>query len=72
MKRPLPLILFSFIAGILAGSYMPIPLSWALAGVMGAGMGLVICLAGGQRKIALVFSPAIFIFFGFLFIGRIL
>ena len=35
-------------------------------------MGLVICLAGGKRKIALVFSPAIFIFFGFLFIGRIL
>jgi competence protein ComEC len=72
MKRPLPLILFSFIAGIIAGTYVPFPLSWALAGVMGAGMGLVICLAGGRRKIALVFSSAIFLFFGFLFIGRIL
>ena len=72
MKRPLPLILFSFIAGILAGSYVPLPLSWALAGIMGAGIGVVICLVGGKRKIALVFSPAIFVFFGFLFIGRIL
>ncbi|MCX5915483.1 MAG: ComEC/Rec2 family competence protein, partial [Deltaproteobacteria bacterium] len=72
MKRPLPLILFAYIAGIIGGSYVPLPSSWALAGIMGAGMGLVICMAGGKRNGALIFSPAIFLFFGFLFIGRIL
>ena len=72
MKRPLPLILFAYIAGIIGGSYAPLTPPWALAGIMGAGMGLVICMAGGKGKGALVFSPAIFLFFGFLFIGRIL
>jgi competence protein ComEC len=72
MKRPLPLILFAYIAGIIGGSYFRLPSSWALAGIMGAGMGLVICMAGGKRKGGLVFSPILFIFFGFLFIGRIL
>jgi competence protein ComEC len=72
MKRPLPLILFAYIAGIIGGSYVHLPPAWALAGIMGAGMGLVICMAGGKRNGALVFSPAIFLFFGFLFIGGIL
>jgi competence protein ComEC len=72
MKRPLALILFAYIAGIIGGSYVPFPPSWALAGVMGGASGLGICLFGGKRKSALIFSSAIFIFFGFLFIGRIL
>jgi competence protein ComEC len=72
MKRPLPLILFAYIAGIIGGSYVPLPSSWALAGIMGAGMGLVICMAEGKRKGGLAFSPILFIFFGFLFIGHVL
>jgi competence protein ComEC len=72
MKRPLPLILFAYIAGIIGGSYLSLPPSWALGGILGAGIGLVVCMVGGRRKGGLVFSPAIFLFFGFLFIGRIL
>jgi competence protein ComEC len=72
MKRPLPLILVSYVAGIIGGNYFNVPPSWALVGVLGAGMGLVVSLASGKRRTGLVLSVAVFVLFGVLFIGRIL
>lgn len=72
MKRPLPLILFSYVAGIIGGNYLYLPTSWALVGILGAGTGLVIGFAAGKRRTGLLLSVAVFVLFGFLFIGRIL
>src|SRR5512139_1548650 len=72
MKRPLPLILVSYVAGVLGGNYFCLPPSWALAGILGAGMGLVVGLTAGKRRTGLLLSGAVFVLFGFLFIGRIL
>ena len=72
MKRPLPLILVSYVAGVVGGNYFYLPPSWALVGILGAGMGLVVGLTAGKRRTGLVLSVAVFVLFGFLFIGRIL
>ncbi len=72
MKRPLLLILLAYIAGIIAGSYFHLPLSYGLAGIMGGGATLVIFFFRSKGKAALVLSPLIFSLFGLLFIGRIL
>jgi competence protein ComEC len=72
MKRPLLLILLAYIAGIIAGSYFHLPLSYALAGIMGGSATLVIFFFRSRGKGAAVLSLLIFALFGFLFIGRIL
>ena len=72
MKRPLPLILVSYVAGIIGGSHLYLPPSWALVGILGVGMGLMVGFAAGKRRTGLLLSVAVFVLFGFLFIGRIL
>ncbi len=72
MKRPLPLVLFPYIAGIIIGSYYPLPFTWTLTGIMAGILAVVICLGAGRKKPALFFAPAIFVLFGILFIGRVL
>ena len=72
MKRPLPLILVSYVAGVIGGNYLYIPPSWTLVGILGAGMGLAVGLPAGKRRTGLGFSVVVFVLFGFLFIGRIL
>ncbi len=72
MERPVLLILLAYIAGIVAGSYFHLPLSYALAGIMGGSAALVIFFFRNRGKAALLLSPLIFALFGFLFIGRIL
>ena len=72
MKRPLPLILFAYISGIIAGNYFHLPFYLAMAGIMGASIGLVIFLFSGKGKTALILSPLIFALLGLLYIGRVL
>jgi competence protein ComEC len=72
MKRPLPLLLFAYISGIIGGSYFPLPPSYALAGIMGGGAALAIFLFRSRGKAPLLLSPLVFFLFGLLFIGRIL
>ncbi len=72
MTRPLPLILFAYIAGIIAGNYWPFPFYLAMAGIMGASMGLLILLFSRREKAALILSPMIFVLLGLLYIGRVL
>jgi competence protein ComEC len=72
MKRPLPLILFAYISGIIAGNYFHLPPYWALAAIMAASLAIVTCLASGKGRMALVLSPLLFGLFGLLFIGRVL
>ena len=72
MKRPLPLILFAYISGVIAGNYFYLPLAWALAGILGASVVILICRLSGRGRVALVLSPIIFALFGLLYIGRIL
>ena len=72
MRRPLPLILVSYVAGVIGGSYFYLPPSWTLVGILGAGMGLVVGFAAGKKRTGLILSVAVFVLFGFLFIGRIL
>ena len=72
MKRPLPLILFAYISGIIAGNYFHLPPAWAIAGILGASLAILICLVSGRRRTALALSPVIFVLFGLLYIGRIL
>jgi len=43
-----------------------------MAGILSASLAMVISLAGGYRKSALVLSPLIFALLGLLFIGRVL
>ncbi|MDH4263993.1 MAG: hypothetical protein OEW45_00005, partial [Deltaproteobacteria bacterium] len=70
MKRPLPLILFAYIFGIIAGNYFQLPFYLAMAGITGASMALLILLFSKRKKAALVLSPLIFAFLGLLYIGR--
>jgi competence protein ComEC len=72
MKRPLPLILFAYISGIIAGNYFYLSPAWAIAGILGASLAILICLVSGRKKMALALSPVIFALFGLLYIGRIL
>jgi len=72
MKRPLPLILFAYILGIIAGNYFQLPFYLAMAGITGASMALLILLFSKRKKAALVLSPLIFAFLGLLYIGRVL
>ena len=72
MKRPLPLILFAYIAGIIAGDYIALPFYLAMAGIMGASMGLLILLFSKREQAALILSPMIFFLLGLLYIGRVL
>ena len=72
MKRPLPLILFAYISGVVAGNYFHLPLAWTLAGILGASSVILIGLVSGRGRVALILSPIIFALFGLLYIGRIL
>ena len=72
MKRPLPLILFAYISGIIAGNYFPLPPAWAIAGILGASLAILLGLFGGRRRVTLALSPMIFVLFGLLSIGRVL
>jgi len=72
MKRPLPPILFAYISGIIAGNYFYLSPVWAIAGILGASLAILICIASGKKKVALALSPVIFALFGLLYIGRIL
>ena len=70
MKRPLPLLLSGYIAGIYAGSFLPLSQSWLLAGILAGGLVLFLFLAGGRGKGAILVSPLIFALLGWLFIGK--
>jgi competence protein ComEC len=72
MPRPLPLILFAYISGIIAGNYFHLSSSFAMAGILGASLALMICLVSGKGRAALILSPLLFALFGLLFIGRVL
>jgi len=72
MKRPLPLILLAYIAGIIGGNFFHLSLHLAMAGIMGASLAVVISLVSGKGKAALVLSPLLFTLFGLLYIGRVL
>jgi len=72
MKRPLPLILFAYIAGIITANYFHFPSSWTLATGAGASLALAGCLLFKKTKPALILGPLIFFLFGILFFGRIL
>ncbi len=72
MKRPLPLILFAYIAGIITGNFFHFPSSWILAAVVGASLALAGGLLFKKMKPALILAPLIFFLFGVLFIGGIL
>ncbi len=72
MKRPLPFVLFPYIAGIIIGSYHPVPFTWVVTGICAGILSVLICLGAGLRKPVSVLAPAIFVLFGILFIGRIL
>ncbi|MBI5967410.1 MAG: DNA internalization-related competence protein ComEC/Rec2 [Deltaproteobacteria bacterium] len=72
MKRPLPLILFAYVAGIIAGNYFHLPFSYAIAGILIASLAMAIFFMSGKGKAALVLSPLIFALFGLLYIGRVL
>ena len=66
------MILFAYISGIIAGNYFHLSPAWAIAGILGASLAVLICLVSGRRKMALALSPVIFVLFGLLYIGRIL
>jgi competence protein ComEC len=72
MKRPLALILFAYIAGIIIGNYIQIPLSFVLPGILGLNIVLLIFFFSNKKKAALFTAPAIFGLFGILYIGAVL
>jgi competence protein ComEC len=72
MKRPLPLILFAYISGIIMGNYFHLPFLVAMVGVMGASTALLILIFSEKKKAALILSPVIFALLGLLYIGRVL
>ena len=72
MNRPLPLILFAYIAGIVIGNFFYFPSSWTLAAVGSASLALAGGLLFKKTKPALILAPLIFFLFGIFFIGRIL
>jgi hypothetical protein len=72
MKRPLPLVLGAYIAGMIAGQYLSLPSSFGMAGILGAMLALIIFLFSERKKEALILAPLIFFLFGLIFIGRIL
>ena len=72
MKRPLPLILFAYMVGIVVGSYRPIPFPAAMAGILGLNIVLLIFFFSDRKKAARVIAPAIFLLFGILYIGGVL
>ncbi len=72
MKKPLPLILFAYIAGIVAGNYFYLPFYLAMAGIMGASMALLIFLFRKKEKASLILSPLLFALIGTLYIGGVL
>ena len=70
MKGPLPLILSGYIAGVCAGSFLPFPPAWVIAGILAGCLALFLCLAGGRGRGAAIVSPLIFGLLGWLFIGK--
>lgn len=68
----MPLILFAYISGIIAGNYFHLPSSWIMAGIMGASLIFLIFFFGRKGRAALILSPLIFALLGFLYIGRLL
>jgi competence protein ComEC len=72
MKRPLPLILAAYIAGIIIGNYIQLPLSFVLPGILGLNIVLLILFFSSKKKAALFIAPAIFGLFGTLYIGAVL
>jgi hypothetical protein len=56
----------------MAGDYFTLPFYLAMAGIMGASMGLLILLFSKREQAALILSPILFVLLGLLYIGRIL
>jgi competence protein ComEC len=72
MKRPLPLILAGYIAGVYAGSFLPLSYPWLIAGILAGCLVLLLFLASGRGKGAVVVSPLIFALLGWLSMGKII
>jgi len=70
MKRPLPLILSGYIAGIYAGSFLPFSYPWLIAGILGGCLLLLLFLASGRGKGAVLVSPLVFALLGWLAMGK--
>ena len=70
MKRPLPLILSGYIAGIYAGSFLPFSYPWLIAGILGGCLFLLMFLASGRGKGAVLVSPLVFALLGWLSMGK--
>ena len=70
MKRPLPLILSGYIAGVCAGSFLPFSYLWLIAAILTGCLLLLLCLASGRGKEAVIVSLLIFAFLGWLFMGK--
>jgi len=72
MKRPLPLILAGYIAGVYAGSLLPFSRFWLIAGVLAGCLALLLILASGRGKGAVVVSLLIFALLGWFSMGKII
>ena len=72
MSRPLPLLLFGYIAGILAGSYYAWPFPWLMTGIFGGSLILLLFFINGKERGAVFITPVIFAFLGMLFMGQVL
>ena len=70
MKRPLPLILSGYIAGIYAGSFLPFSYPWLIAGILGGCLFLLMFLASGRGKGAVLVSPLVFALLGWFAMGK--
>ena len=69
MKRPLPLILSGYIAGVYAGSFLPFSYPGLVAGILAGCLVLFVFLATGRGRGAVFVSPLIFALLGWLFVG---
>jgi len=72
MKRPFPLLLLAYIAGIFIGNYFFLPLKWIFLLILLAIILLTISVFGSPKKPALFLALFIFFLLGFLFINRLL
>ncbi|MGB9698322.1 MAG: DNA internalization-related competence protein ComEC/Rec2 [Thermodesulfobacteriota bacterium] len=72
MKRPFPLLLLAYIAGIFIGNYVFFPLKWIFLLILLTIILLTISVFVSSKKPALFLAPFIFFLLGFLFINRLL
>jgi competence protein ComEC len=70
MRRPVPLILSGYIAGIYAGGFLPFSYFGLAAGVLAGGLVLFLLRRGGKGEGAVAAALLIFFLLGWLFMGR--